>query len=160
MEDWGLRDLVRIRSHSRAGGGDQQGAPRQHVNRHRSALLPLLGLSHAPLPRGPIRLAVGPRTCRLPPPPLSPGPPAAISCPASRNQRSSVPGPRNAGPTVPIRLKASALAVAVHWALPLCDAAIFACLAVALAAGVGLLFASNFPSPGHTRRLSTSGLAL
>lgn len=76
-----------------------------------------------------------------PPPPLpSPGPPAAISCPASRNQRCSVPGPRNAGPTVPIRLKASALAVAVHWTLRRCHLRLSRrCV------GRWRWFASNFP---------------
>lgn len=125
MEDWGPRSPANPIPFPRRGRGlppdGQQGAPRQHVNRQQvRSLAPFGTLSHAPLPQGPIRLAVGPRTCRPPPPPPSPGPPAAISCPASRNQRSSVPGPRNAGPTVPIRLKASALAVAVHWTLRHC----------------------------------------
>jgi len=140
VEDWGLRSPA-IPFPLAGGGaspGDQQGGPR------RTSTGPgPLSCPFRDSPQAPSAWPLDGGSVDVPPsPPLDP--PATISCPASRNQRSSVPGSRDAGPTVSIRLKASALAVPVRWTLRRC---IFACLGVALAAGVGL----PPTSPGHAR---------
>lgn len=147
MEDWGPRSPANPIPFPRRGRGlppgGQQGAPRQHVNRQQvRSLAPFGTLSHAPLPQGPIRLAVGPRTCR-PPPLLHPlGPLLRFHARHLEINDPACQAPGTLGPQYPLGSKLA------HWLSPstgLCDAAIFACLAVALAAGVGLLFASNFP---------------
>lgn len=133
MEDWGPRSPANPIPFPRRGRGlppgGQQGAPRQHVNRQQvRSLAPFGTLSHAPLPQGPIRLAVGPRTCR-PPPLLHPlGPLLRFHARHLEINDPACQAPGTLGPQCPLGSKLA------HWLSPstgLCDAAIFACLAVA-----------------------------
>lgn len=143
----GDRDPLRIRSHSRAGGGASpraasRGPPGSTLTDNRSALLPLSGLSPTlPSPRAPSAWPLD--RGRAAPPLLHPlGPLLRFHARHLEINDPACQAPGTLGPQYPLGSKLA------HWLSPstgLCDAAIFACLAVALAAGVGLLFASNFP---------------
>lgn len=97
-----------------------RGPPGSTLTDNRSALLPLSGLSPTlPSPRAPSAWPLD-RGRAAPPPSSIPWAPCCDFMPGISKSTIQRARPRNAGPTVPIRLKASALAVAVHWTLRRC----------------------------------------